>query len=32
MELIEQIKATAQKNNKCIVLPEGEEDRTLKSR
>lgn len=31
MELIEQIKATAKKSNKCIVLPEGEEDRTLKA-
>lgn len=31
MELIEQIKATAQKSNKCIVLPEGAEERTLKA-
>lgn len=31
MELIEQIKLTAQKSNKCIVLPEGAEERTLKA-
>jgi phosphate acetyltransferase len=31
MELIEQIKETAQKSNKCIVLPEGTEERTLKA-
>ncbi len=31
MGLIEQIKATAHKNNKCIVLPEGAEERTLKA-
>lgn len=31
MGLIEQIKATAHKNNKCIVLPEGAEERTLQA-
>ncbi len=31
MDLIHQIKATAQKSNKCIVLPEGSEERTLKA-
>jgi phosphate acetyltransferase len=31
MELIQQIKETAKKSNKCIVLPEGSEERTLKA-
>lgn len=31
MELIEQIKTTAKKSNKCIVLPEGAEERTLRA-
>lgn len=31
MELIEQIKETAKNSNKCIVLPEGAEERTLKA-
>ena len=31
MELLEQIKANAVKVQKCIVLPEGEEERTLKA-
>lgn len=31
MSLLEQIKANAQKANKRIVLPEGEEERTLKA-
>ena len=31
MELLEQIRANAQKANKRIVLPEGEEERTLKA-
>ena len=31
MSLLEQIKAKAQQANKRIVLPEGEEERTLKA-
>ena len=31
MDLLEQIKQNAIKANKCIVLPEGEEERTLKA-
>jgi len=31
MNLIEQIKENAKKANKTIVLPEGEEERTLKA-
>lgn len=31
MKLIEQIKENAKKANKCIVLPEGTEERTLKA-
>ena len=31
MNLIEQIKESAKKANKKIVLPEGEEERTLKA-
>lgn len=31
MDLIQHIKAMAQKANKCIVLPEGTEERTLKA-
>ena len=31
MELLEQIKANAQKYSKRIVLPEGTEERTLKA-
>jgi len=31
MDLIQTIKANAAKANKCIVLPEGEEERTLRA-
>ena len=31
MNIIEQIKENAKKANKTIVLPEGEEERTLKA-
>lgn len=31
MNLLEKIRASAKANNKCIVLPEGTEDRTLKA-
>ena len=31
MNIIDQIKQNAQKVNKTIVLPEGEEERTLKA-